>query len=138
MVFPKDKAELVEILRFANGRGVPVVPYGQGSSLEGHTIPVYGGISLDLSLMNGILEVRPEDFVARVEPGVTHDQLNERLEEHGPLFPVDPGWDASLGGMAATNASGTNAVRYGVMRDRVLGLEVVLADGTAMRTGEMA
>jgi D-lactate dehydrogenase (cytochrome) len=138
VVFPKNKAEVVEILRFANGRGVPVVPYGQGSSLEGHTIPVYGGISLDLSLMNGILEVRPEDFVARVEPGVTHGQLNERLEEHGLLFPVDPGWDASLGGMAATNASGTNAVRYGVMRDQVLGLEVVLADGTVMRTGEMA
>lgn len=138
VVFPKDKAEVVEVLRFANERGVPVVPYGQGSSLEGHTIPTRGGISLDLSLMDGILEVRPEDFIARVEPGVTHEQLNERLEEHGLLFPVDPGWDASLGGMAATNASGTNAVRYGVMRDQVLGLEVVLAGGTAMRLGGMA
>src|ERR671915_1976848 len=138
VVFPKNRDEVVELLRFANGHGVPVVPYGEGSSLEGNTIPLRGGISLDLSLMNEILEVRPEDFVARVEPGVTHGTLNERLKEHGLFFPVDPGWDASLGGMAATNASGTNAVRYGVMRDQVLGLEVVLADGTMMQPGGMA
>ena len=138
VVFPKSRDEVVEILHFANGSGVPVVPYGEGSSLEGNTIPLRGGISLDLGLMNEILEVRPEDFVARVEPGVTHGKLNERLKVHGLFFPVDPGWDASLGGMAATNASGTNAVRYGVMRDQVLGLEVVLADGTMMRTGGMA
>ncbi len=98
VVFPKNKTEVVEILRFANGRGVPVVPYGEGSSLEGNTIPLRGGISLDLGLMNEILEVRPEDFVARVEPGVTHGKLNERLMVHGLFFPVDPGWDASLGG----------------------------------------
>jgi D-lactate dehydrogenase (cytochrome) len=138
VVFPKSRDEVVEILRFANERGIPVVPFGQGSSLEGHTIPKEGGISLDTRLMNEILDVRPEDFVARVEPGVTHGKLNVRLEEHGLFFPVDPGWDASLGGMAATNASGTNAVRYGAMRDQVLGLEVVLADGTVMRTGGMA
>src|ERR671915_155750 len=138
VVFPKNRDEVVELLRFANGHGVPVVPYGEGSSLEGNTIPLRGGISLDLSLMNEILEVRPEDFVARVEPGVTHGTLNERLKEHGLFFPVDPGWDASLGGMAATNASGTNAVRYGVMRDQVLGVEVVLANGTVMRAGGMA
>ena len=138
VVFPKSRDEVVEILHFANGSGVPVVPYGEGSSLEGNTIPLRGGISLDLGLMNEILEVRPEDFVARVEPGVTHGKLNERLKVHGLFFPVDPGWDASLGGMAATNASGTNAVRYGVMRDQALGLEVVLADGTVMRTGGMA
>ena len=138
VVFPKDEAEVVEILRFANRNGVPVVPYGEGSSLEGNTLPLRGGISLDLSLMGEILEVRPDDFIARVEPGVTHGKLNERLGEHGLFFPVDPGWDATLGGMAATNASGTNAVRYGVMRDQVLGLKVVLADGTAMRTGGMA
>ena len=138
VVFPKSRGEVVEILHFANGSGVPVVPYGEGSSLEGNTIPLRGGISLDLGLMNEILEIRPEDFVARVEPGVTHGKLNERLKVHGLFFPVDPGWDASLGGMAATNASGTNAVRYGVMRDQVLGLEVVLANGTVMRTGGMA
>jgi D-lactate dehydrogenase (cytochrome) len=138
VVYPKSREEVVEILRFADGRGVPVVPYGEGSSLEGHTIPVRGGISLDFGLMDEILEVRPDDFVARVQPGVTHSKLNERLEEHGLFFPVDPGWDASLGGMAATNASGTNAVRYGAMRDRVLGLEVVLAGGTVIRTGGMS
>src|SRR5215210_2991479 len=138
VVFPESRDEVVEILRFANERGVPVVPYGEGSSLEGHTIPKEGGISLDTGLMDEILEVRPEDFVARVQPGVTHGKLNARLEEHGLFFPVDPGWDASLGGMAATNASGTNAVRYGAMRDQVLGLEVVLAGGTVMRTGGMA
>jgi D-lactate dehydrogenase (cytochrome) len=138
VVFPKSREEVVEILRFAGGRGVPVVPYGEGSSLEGHTIPIRGGISLDLGLMDEILEVRPDDFVARVQPGVTHGKLNERLKEHGLFFPVDPGWDASLGGMAATNASGTNAVRYGTMRNRVLGLEVVLGDGTVIRTGGMS
>lgn len=138
VVFPESREEVVEVLRFANERGVPVVPYGVGSSLEGHTIPVRGGISLDFSSMDEVIEVRPEDFVARIQPGVTHGRLNERLKEHGLFFPVDPGWDASLGGMAATNASGTNAVRYGVMRDQVLDLEVVMADGTVMRTGGMS
>ena len=138
VVLPKSRDEVVKILRFANGRGVPVVPFGQGSSLEAHTIPLYGGISLDFASMEEIVEVRPEDFVVRVQPGVTHGKLNASLKEHGLFFPVDPGWDASIGGMAATNASGTNAVRYGAMRDQVLGLEVVLADGTLMRTGGMA
>jgi D-lactate dehydrogenase (cytochrome) len=138
VVFPKSRGEVVEILRFANGRGVPVVPFGQGSSLEAHTIPLHGGISLDFGSMDDVVEVRPEDFLARVQPGVTHGKLNASLKEHGLFFPVDPGWDASIGGMAATNASGTNAVRYGAMRDQVLGLEVVLADGTVMRTGGMA
>ena len=138
VVFPKDRDEVVNLLRFASERGVPVVPFGQGSSLEGQTIPTRGGISLDLGLMNEIVEVRPGDFLARVQPGVTHGSLNGCLKEHGLFFPVDPGWDASLGGMVATNASGTNAVRYGAMRDQVLGLEVVLADGTVMRTGGMA
>ena len=138
VVFPKSRDEVVEILRIANGRGVPVVPFGEGSSLEAHTIPLHGGISLDFGSMDEIVEVRPEDFVARVQPGVTHGKLNAGLKEHGLFFPVDPGWDASIGGMAATNASGTNAVRYGAMRDQVLDLEVVLADGTVMRTGGMA
>ncbi len=138
VVYPKTREEVVEVLRFADERGLAVIPFGEGSSLEGHTIPTRGGISLDLGLMDEILEVRPGDFVARVQPGVTHGELNEHLNEHRLFFPVDPGWDASLGGMAATNASGTNAVRYGAMRDQVLGLEVVLADGTVMRTGGMA
>ena len=138
VVYPKNRDEAVKLLRFCKERGVPVVPFGQGSSLEGQTIPKNGGVSIDLARMDAILEVRPDDFVARVQPGVTHEKLNARLKEHGLFFPVDPGWDASLGGMAATNASGTNAVRYGAMRDQVLGLEVVLADGTVMRTGGMA
>jgi D-lactate dehydrogenase (cytochrome) len=138
VVFPESRDEVTKILRFANERRIPVVPFGEGSSLEGHVVPVRGGISLDTGLMDGILEVRAEDFVARVQPGVTHGELNTYLEEHGLFFPIDPGWDASLGGMAATNASGTNAVRYGVMSDQVLGLEVVLADGTSVRTGGLA
>ena len=138
VVYPQSRDEVIGILRFANERRVPIVPFGQGSSLEAHTLPVNGGISLDLARMNHILEIRAEDFIARVQPGLTHGTLNAALADHGLHFPVDPGWDASLGGMAGTNASGTNAVKYGVMRDQVLGLEVVLADGTVMRTGGMA
>jgi D-lactate dehydrogenase (cytochrome) len=137
VVYPESRDEVVEILRFANEHRIPIVPFGQGSSLEAHTIPVNGGISLDLGRMDRILEVRPDDFIARVQPGLTHMALNAALAEHGLLFTVDPGWDASPGGMAGTNASGTNAVKYGVMRDQVLGLEVVLADGRVMRTGGM-
>jgi D-lactate dehydrogenase (cytochrome) len=138
VVYPESPDEVVRVLRFANEHRIPIVPFGQGSSLEAHTIPVHGGISLDLGRMDRILEVRPDDFIARVQPGLTHEALNAALAEHGLLFPVDPGWDASLGGMAGTNASGTNAVKYGVMRDQVLGVEAVLADGTVMRTGGMA
>ncbi|QIN79864.1 FAD-binding protein [Rubrobacter marinus] len=138
VVFPRNREEVLEVLRFADERGVPVVPFGQGSSLEGHTVPVRGGISLDMNGMDEILEIRPDDFLARVQPGVTHGKLNAALAEHGLLFPVDPGWDAAIGGMAGTNASGTNAVRYGVMRDQVLGLEVALPGGTVMRTGGLA
>ena len=138
VVYPESRDEVVGVLRFANEHLIPIVPFGKGSSLEAHTLPVHGGISLDLGRMDRILEVRPDDFIARVQPGLTHGALNAALTEHGLLFPVDPGWDASLGGMAGTNASGTNAVKYGVMRDQVLGAEVVLADGTVMRTGGMA
>src|ERR671913_1569101 len=137
VVYPESRDEVVRVLRFANEHRIPIVPFGQGSSLEAHTLPVHGGISLDLGRMDRILEIRPDDFIARVQPGLTHGALNAALAGHGLLFPVDPGWDASLGGMAGTNASGTNAVKYGVMRDQVLGLEVVLGDGTVMRTGGM-
>jgi len=138
VVYPESRDEVVGVLRFANQHLIPIVPFGKGSSLEAHTLPAHGGISLDLGRMDRILEVRPDDFIARVQPGLTHGALNAALTEHGLLFPVDPGWDASLGGMAGTNASGTNAVKYGVMRDQVLGAEAVLADGTVMRTGGMA
>jgi D-lactate dehydrogenase (cytochrome) len=138
VVYPESRDEIVGVLRFANEHLIPIVPFGKGSSLEAHTLPLHGGISLDLGRMDRILEVRPDDFIARVQPGLTHGALNVALAEHGLLFPVDPGWDASLGGMAGTNASGTNAVKYGVMRDQVLGAEAVLADGTVMRTGGMA
>jgi D-lactate dehydrogenase (cytochrome) len=138
VIYPESRDEVVGVLRFANEHLIPIVPFGKGSSLEAHTLPLHGGISLDLGRMDRILEVRPDDFMARVQPGLTHGALNAALTEHGLLFPVDPGWDASLGGMAGTNASGTNAVKYGVMRDQVLGAEVVLADGTVMRTGGMA
>lgn len=138
VVFPETREEVAEVLRFADERGVPVVPFGEGSSLEAQTVPLRGGISLDLRSMDDIVEIRPGDFVARVGPGVTHGALNAALGEHGLLFPVDPGWDATLGGMAATNASGTNAVRYGAMRDQVLGLEVVMPGGRVMRTGGLS
>jgi D-lactate dehydrogenase (cytochrome) len=120
VVFPASRSEVEAILRWANEEGVPVVPYGSGTSVEGHVIPVHGGISLDLSRMNAIHEVRPGDLVALVQAGVTRLQLEERLREMDLFFPVDPGANASVGGMVATNASGTNAVRYGTMRDSTL------------------
>ncbi len=138
VVFPKSADEVRGVLRFADENGIPVVPFGEGSSLEGSVVPIRGGMSLDLSLMDEVLEIRPDDFIARVQPGVAHGKLNGALREYGLHFPVDPGWDASLGGMCGTNASGTNAVRYGVMRDQVLGLTVVLADGSFMGTGSLA
>jgi len=135
VVFPKTKDEVSRIMQFASKHSIPVVPYGAGTSLEGHIIPVNGGISLNFSMMNQIVSVRPDDFLVTVQPGVTRIQLNQTLKKHGLFFPIDPGADASIGGMAATNASGTNSVKYGVMRDQVLGLEVVLADGSIVRTG---
>ncbi|BDG37596.1 FAD-binding oxidoreductase [Saccharococcus caldoxylosilyticus] len=138
VVFPKTAAEVSAVLSYANERRIPVTPFGAGSSLEGHVIPVEGGITLDFTMMNEIIEIRPDDFLAIVEPGVTRMQLNQALKQYGLFFPVDPGADATIGGMAATNASGTNSVKYGVMRDQVLGLEVVLADGTTIHTGGMA
>lgn len=138
VVFPKTAEEVSKIVAMANEQQIPVVPFGLGTSLEGHVIPYSGGISLDLSLMNAVLEVRPEDFLVKVQPGVTRSQLNKELKKYGLFFSVDPGADATLGGMAATNASGTTSVRYGIMRDQVRDLEVVLANGDVIHTGGLA
>ena len=135
VAFPTTTDEVARVLAWANERRVPVVPFGAGTSLEGHVIPVAGGISLDLARMNRVLELLPNDLQAIVQPGVLRSELNAAAAQHGLWFPVDPGADASLGGMAATNASGTTTVRYGGMRANVLALEVALADGTVIRPG---
>ncbi|MFJ8259991.1 FAD-binding oxidoreductase [Peribacillus asahii] len=138
VVFPKTTEEVSKVVKIAGQYKVPVVPFGRGSSLEGHVIPYDHGITIDFSLMNKILEIRENDFLVRVQPGVTRSELNKELKKYGLFFSVDPGADASLGGMAATNASGTTSVKYGVMRDQVRNLEVVLADGTVINTGNLA
>lgn len=138
VVFPSSTDEVVSIMKYANERGIPVVPFGVGSSLEGHCIPLQGGISLDFSQMNQIIEIRPHDFLVRVQPGVTRNQLNQALKKFGLFFPVDPGADATIGGMTATNASGTTSVRYGIMRSQVRNLEVVMADGSIIQTGGLS
>ncbi len=138
VVYPITSEEVSSIVKIANQYEIPVVPFGVGSALEGHVIPTEGGITVNFSLMNKVLEVRDQDLLVKVQPGVTRTQLNKELKKYGLFFPVDPGADATLGGMAATNASGTTSVRYGIMRDQVRDLEVVLADGTIMRTGNLA
>jgi D-lactate dehydrogenase (cytochrome) len=138
VVFPLTTEEVAAVLRHANEARIPVVPFGAGTSLEGHVIPLHGGISLDLTRMNDVVAIRREDLSATVRPGVTRSQLEAATGPHGLFFPVDPGADATLGGMAATNASGTTTVRYGGMRAHVLALEVVLADGSVIRTGSHA
>lgn len=138
VVFPESTEDVVRVVRYAAEHNIAIVPFGMGSALEGHVVPLRRGISLDMTRMNRILEIRPDDFLVRVQPGVTRVQLNEALGRYGLMFPVDPGADASLGGMAATNASGTRAVRYGAMRDNVRALEVVLPSGEVIRTGSLA
>ena len=138
VVFCESTEDVAAIVSLADRHAVPVIPYGVGSSLEGHLLAVQGGISIDLSRMNRVLQVNPEDLTATVEPGVTREQLNREIRDTGLFFPIDPGANASLGGMAATRASGTNAVRYGTMRENVLGLTVVTASGEVVRTGTRA
>jgi D-lactate dehydrogenase (cytochrome) len=138
VVYATSTGDVSAVLALADGLGVPVTPFGAGSSLEGHVIPVEGGISLDLTRMDRVLELSPADLTATVQPGVTRSALERAASEHGLFFPVDPGADATLGGMAATNAAGTTTVRYGKMRANVLALEAVLAGGRVVRAGSRA
>ena len=138
VAFAHSTEEVAAILRICSEHGVPVVPFGAGSSLEGHVLPVQGGVSLDLTAMDAVLELNAEDLDCRVQAGVHRIALEKRLGQDGLFFAVDPGADATLGGMAATAASGTRTTRYGTMRENVLGLRAVLADGTVIETGTRA
>jgi D-lactate dehydrogenase (cytochrome) len=138
VVFAESTLDVSDAVKLAGEYLVPVIPFGVGSSLEGHLLAVQGGISIDLSRMNRVLAINDEDLTVTVQAGVTRKQVNEAIKSTGLFFPIDPGADASIGGMSATRASGTNAVRYGTMRENVLGLEVVTASGEVIRTGTRA
>lgn len=138
VVFPKSQDEITEIVTICATHKVPIIPFGTGTSLEGHVNAPAGGISVDVSQMNAIVAVYESDLSCVVQPGVTREQLNTFLRDKGLFFPIDPGANASLGGMAATNASGTNAVRYGTMKDNVLALTAVMPNGDVIRTAQRA
>jgi len=138
VVFPENRQDIEGILEIARSHEIPVTPYGIGSGLEGASIPIHKGISVNFKNMKQIIDFSPEDLTVTVQPGVTRVELNQYLQEYGLMFPIDPNTDASIGGMVATNASGTTGVRYGAMKDQILDLEVVLVDGTVIHTGTKA
>jgi D-lactate dehydrogenase (cytochrome) len=138
VVFANTTEEIAQLVKYCNQYAVPIVPVAAGTSLEGHVLPIYGGIALNLNNMNQVISIHPEDLIAVVQPAVRRKQLNTELKDTGFFFPIDPGADASIGGMTATRASGTNAVRYGTMRENVLALTAVTATGEIIRTGTQA